>query len=89
MIVFGFRARLRTRATTTSYDNRAPCIWKLFDQPGYRVFLKVDHGPARRVKRMELRVVATVGERGNWRVVEKYVQSQGKAVGELRQLSLF
>ncbi len=33
--------------------------------------------------------VATVGERGNWRVVEKYVQSQGKAVGELRQLSLF
>ncbi len=33
--------------------------------------------------------VATVGERGNWRAVEKYVESQGKGVGELRQLSLF
>ncbi len=33
--------------------------------------------------------VATVGERGNWRAVEKYVQSQGNGVGELRQLSLF
>ena len=33
--------------------------------------------------------VAAVGERGSWRAVEKYVQSQGKGVGELRQLSLF
>jgi hypothetical protein len=30
-----------------------------------------------------------VGERGNWRAVENYVESQGKGVGELRQLSLF
>jgi len=33
--------------------------------------------------------VATVGERGNWKVVEKYVQSQGKPREELRQLKLF
>lgn len=33
--------------------------------------------------------VGTVGERGNWRAVENYVESQGKGVGELRQLSLF
>ena len=33
--------------------------------------------------------VATVGERGNWRAVKRYVQGQGKDVGELRQLSLF
>ena len=33
--------------------------------------------------------VARVGERANWRAVERYVQSQGKDVGELRQLSLF
>ena len=33
--------------------------------------------------------VATVGERGNWSVVEKYVQDQGKPKEELRQLKLF
>ena len=37
MIVFGFRARLRTRATTTSYDNCAPCTWGLFDRLGVRM----------------------------------------------------
>jgi putative transposase len=33
--------------------------------------------------------VGTVGERGDWRVVERYVQEQGKAREELRQLTLF
>ncbi|HLE18181.1 MAG TPA: IS200/IS605 family transposase [Syntrophales bacterium] len=32
--------------------------------------------------------VATVGERGDWQVVEEYVKSQGKPKAELRQLSL-
>jgi len=32
---------------------------------------------------------ATVGERGNWNVVEKYIASQGKTIEELRQLPLF
>jgi putative transposase len=32
--------------------------------------------------------VATVGERANWRTVESYVQNQGKAKGDLRQLPL-
>ncbi|MEK7835063.1 MAG: IS200/IS605 family transposase [Pseudomonadota bacterium] len=33
--------------------------------------------------------VATVGERGDWNVVERYVKSQGKPKDELRQLKLF
>jgi REP-associated tyrosine transposase len=33
--------------------------------------------------------VATVGERGDWDTVEKYVQKQGKPKTELRQLMLF
>ena len=33
--------------------------------------------------------VATVGERGNWDVVEQYIQKQGKPKTELRQLKLF
>ena len=33
--------------------------------------------------------VATVGERGNWDVVEKYILKQGKPKTELRQLKLF
>ena len=33
--------------------------------------------------------VATVGERGDWEAVEKYVERQGKPKGELRQLDLF
>ena len=33
--------------------------------------------------------VATVGERSNWDVVEKYIQKQGKPKTELRQLKLF
>jgi putative transposase len=33
--------------------------------------------------------VATVGERGNWDVVAKYIQKQGKPQKELRQLKLF
>ena len=33
--------------------------------------------------------VATVGERGNWDTVEKYVQKQGKPKAELQQLKLF
>ena len=33
--------------------------------------------------------VATVGERANWEVVEKYVSSQGKSKKELVQLKLF
>ena len=33
--------------------------------------------------------VGTVGERGNWNVVEQYVRRQGKPKEELRQLSLF
>ncbi len=33
--------------------------------------------------------VATVGERGDWETVEKYVERQGKDKGELRQLDLF
>ena len=31
----------------------------------------------------------TVGERGNWSVVERYVREQGKPKEELKQLSLF
>ena len=33
--------------------------------------------------------VGTVGERGNWRVVESYIRKQGKPKEELRQLKLF
>ena len=33
--------------------------------------------------------VATVGERGDWKVVEEYVKAQGKPKEELRQLGLF
>ncbi|MGE0474647.1 MAG: IS200/IS605 family transposase [Nitrospirales bacterium] len=33
--------------------------------------------------------VGTVGERGDWGVVERYVQEQGKPREELRQLTLF
>jgi len=33
--------------------------------------------------------VATVGERANWAVVERYVRNQGKPKDELRQLKLF
>jgi putative transposase len=33
--------------------------------------------------------VATVGERGDWNVVERYVRNQGKPKEELRQLKLF
>jgi putative transposase len=33
--------------------------------------------------------VATVGERGGWEVVERYVRNQGKPRGSLRQLALF
>ena len=33
--------------------------------------------------------VGTVGERGNWSIVKKYVREQGKPKEELRQLSLF
>ena len=33
--------------------------------------------------------VATVGERGDWDTVEKYVQKQGKPKAELRQLKMF
>ncbi len=33
--------------------------------------------------------VATVGERGNWAVVERYVQRQGKPKEDARQLRLF
>ena len=33
--------------------------------------------------------VATVGERGDWDTVEKYVQKQGKPKTELKQLMLF
>lgn len=33
--------------------------------------------------------VATVGERGDWSVVERYVKNQGKPKDELRQLKLF
>ncbi len=33
--------------------------------------------------------VATVGEKGNWMVVEKYVLGQGKPKKNLRQLMLF
>ena len=32
---------------------------------------------------------ATVGERGNWEVVEEYVQQQGKPTEELTQLEIF
>jgi putative transposase len=32
--------------------------------------------------------VATVGERGNWEVVKKYVENQGKTRGEPQQLRL-
>ena len=38
---------------------------------------------------MDRYYLATVGERGNWGIVEKYVQSQGKPKEELRQLKLF
>lgn len=33
--------------------------------------------------------VGTVGERGNWSVVEKYVREQGRPNEELKQLSMF
>ena len=33
--------------------------------------------------------VGTVGERGNWAIVEKYIQEQGKPKEELKQLELF
>lgn len=33
--------------------------------------------------------VATVGERGDWETVEKYVEKQGKQREELKQLKLF
>ena len=33
--------------------------------------------------------VATVGERGEWKVVERYARNQGKPREELRQLKLF
>jgi len=33
--------------------------------------------------------VATVGERGDWKTVEKYIEKQGKAKEDLRQLKLF
>ena len=33
--------------------------------------------------------VATVGERGNWDYVERYVEQQGKSRKELKQLKLF
>ena len=33
--------------------------------------------------------VATVGERGDWGTVEKYIQKQGKPKAELKQLKLF
>ncbi len=33
--------------------------------------------------------VATVGERGNWDVVERYVQKQGRPKANLQQLPLF
>jgi putative transposase len=33
--------------------------------------------------------VGTVGERGNWGTVEKYIQEQGRAKEELKQLELF
>jgi putative transposase len=33
--------------------------------------------------------VGTVGERGNWATVEKYIQEQGKPKEELKQLELF
>ena len=33
--------------------------------------------------------VGTVGERGNWSTVEKYIEKQGKPKKELRQLELF
>ena len=33
--------------------------------------------------------VATVGERADWSVVERYVKNQGKPKEELRQLTLF
>ena len=33
--------------------------------------------------------VATVGERANWNIVEKYVQEQGQPKADLKQLRLF
>jgi putative transposase len=33
--------------------------------------------------------VATVGERANWRTVERYIERQGKPRADLRQLKLF
>ncbi len=33
--------------------------------------------------------VGTVGERGNWATVEKYIQEQGRPKEELKQLELF
>lgn len=33
--------------------------------------------------------VATVGERGDWKTVEKYIERQGKAREDLKQLRLF
>lgn len=34
-------------------------------------------------------IVGTIGEQGDWRGVERYVQGQGKPPGEPRQLTLF
>jgi putative transposase len=33
--------------------------------------------------------IATVSERGNWKTVERYVENQGKTMGEPHQLRLF
>ena len=33
--------------------------------------------------------VATVGERGDWKTVERYIEKQGKPREDLRQLKLF
>ena len=33
--------------------------------------------------------LATIGERGNWKAVEKYVANQGKTMDQLQQLHLF
>ncbi|SEF85178.1 hypothetical protein SAMN05216334_11224 [Nitrosomonas ureae] len=34
-------------------------------------------------------IIATVGGRADWNVVERYVKNQGKPKEELRQLALF
>lgn len=33
--------------------------------------------------------IATVGERGDWNTVKKYIENQGKAISEYAQLRLF